>query len=27
MINFRIGVGFLDGIFHFDHGVPPAWFS
>jgi hypothetical protein len=23
MINFRIGVGFLDGIFHFDHDVPP----
>jgi hypothetical protein len=22
MINFRIGVGFLDGIFHFDHGIP-----
>jgi hypothetical protein len=23
MINFRIGIGFLDGIFHFDHDVPP----
>src|SRR5262245_30059342 len=25
MIDFRIGVGFFDGIFHFDHGFPPAW--
>jgi hypothetical protein len=23
MIDFWIGIGFLDGIFHFDHGVPP----
>src|SRR5262249_41482767 len=24
MINFRIGVGFFDGIFHFDHGFPSS---
>jgi hypothetical protein len=23
MIDFWIGIGFLDGVFHFDHGVPP----
>src|SRR5262249_20875151 len=24
MIDFRIGVGFFDGIFHFDHGFPSS---
>src|SRR5262245_44637448 len=26
MIDFRIGVGFFDGIFHFDHGFPPLYY-
>src|SRR5262245_31993105 len=26
MIDFRVGVGFFDGIFHFDHGVPPLYY-
>src|SRR5215510_3338007 len=26
MINFWIGVGFFNGIFHFDHGFPPLYY-
>jgi hypothetical protein len=26
MANLGVGIGFLDGIFHFNHGVPPFLF-